>query len=75
MFFTQLGHWARAGGGGGGSQGMVHDLLIQFFTPDSSKIEVLEICFFDIVIIKNDHPRYLKHDLCRIYMFLTLFGY
>ena len=29
--------------------GPVHNLLMQFFTPDSSKIEVFETCFFDIV--------------------------
>ena len=30
--------------------GPVHNLLMQFFTLDSSKIEVFETCFFDIVI-------------------------
>ena len=30
--------------------GEVHNLLMQFFTPDSSKIEVSETYFFDIVI-------------------------
>ena len=29
--------------------GPVHNLLMQFFTLDSSKIEVFETCFFDIV--------------------------
>ena len=28
----------------------VHNLLMQFFTLDSTKIEVFETCFFDIVI-------------------------
>ena len=42
---------------------------------NTSKIEVFETCFFDIVITENDHPRYVKHDLCRIYVFFTLFGY
>ena len=55
--------------------GPVHNLLMQFFTPDSSKIEVFETCFFDIVITQNDHPRYVKHVLGRIYVFFTLFGY
>ena len=36
--------------------GPVHNLLMQFFTPDSSKIEVFELCFFDIVTTQNDHP-------------------
>ena len=47
---------------------------MQFFTPGSSKIEVLETCFFDIVTTQNDHPSYAKHVLCRIYVFFTLFG-
>ena len=29
--------------------GPVHNLLVQFFTLDSSKIEVFELCLFDIV--------------------------
>ena len=37
-------------GGGGGPKGLVHNLLMQFFTLGSSKIEVFETCFFDIVI-------------------------
>ena len=52
-----------------------HNLLMQFFTLGSSKIEVFETCFFDILTTQNDHPRYVKHVLGRIYMFLTLFGY
>ena len=50
VFFTLFGYQVRGGGGGGGSlKGLVHNLLMQFFTPDSSKIEVFETCFFDIV--------------------------
>ena len=48
MFFTLFGYQVR-GGGGGAPKGLVHNLLMQFFTPDSSKIEVFETCFFDIV--------------------------
>ena len=55
--------------------GLVHNLLMQFFTLGSSKIEVFETCFFDIVTTQNDHPRYVKHVLGRIYVFLPLFGY
>ena len=39
----------------------MHNLLMQFFTPDSSKMEVFETCFFDIVTTQNDHPSYGKH--------------
>ena len=39
-----------SGRGGGSPKGRVHNLLMQFFTPDSSKTEVFETYFFDIVI-------------------------
>ena len=40
----------RSGGGAGGSpKGLVHNLLMQFCTLGSSKIEVFESCFYDIV--------------------------
>ena len=54
---------------------MVHNLLMQFFTLGSSKIEVFKTCFFDIVTTQYDHPRYVKHVLGRIYVFFSLFGY
>ena len=38
------------GGGGGAPKGLVHNLLMQFFTLGSSKIEVFETCFYDVVI-------------------------
>ena len=75
MFFTLFGNPVRAGGGGGAPRGLVHNLLMQFFTPDSSKMEVFETSFFDIVTTQNDHPRYVKHVLGRIYVFFTPFGY
>ena len=74
MFFTLFGYWPH-GGGGGSPKGLVHNLLMQFFTPDSSKIEVFETCFFDIVITQNDHSSNVKHVLGCIYVFVTLFGY
>ena len=49
MFFTPFGYWPH-GGGGGVPKGLVHNLLMQFFTPGSPKIEVFETCFFDTVI-------------------------
>ena len=55
--------------------GPVHNVLMQFFTLDGSKIEVSETYFFDIVITQYDHPGYVKHVLGRIYVFFTLFGY
>ena len=37
-------------GGGRPPKGLVHSLLVQFFTLESSKIEVLETHFFDTMI-------------------------
>ena len=71
VFFTLFGYWAR--GGGGSPKGLVHNLLMQFFTLDSSKSEVFKTYFFDSVITSNDHPRYVKHVLGRIYLFFTVF--
>ena len=53
---------------------MVHNLLQQLFTLGSSKIEVFETCFYDIVTTRYDHPSYVMHVLGRIYVFFTLFG-
>ena len=47
MFFTLFGYWVREGGS---PKGLVHNLLVQFFTLGSSKIEVLETYFLNIVI-------------------------
>ena len=55
--------------------GPVHNMPMQFFTLGSSKIEVFETCFSDIVTTEYDHPRHVEHVLGRIYMFFTLFGY
>ena len=46
-FSPHLGISSR--GGGGFPKGLVHNLLMQFFIPDSSKKEVFETCFSDIV--------------------------
>ena len=75
MFFTLFWYWVGLGGGGGAPKGLVHNLLMQFFTLGTSKIEVFETCFFDIGTTQYDHPSYLKHIWGRIYMFFTLFGY
>ena len=47
MFFTILG--CLLGGGGGAPKGLVHNLPMQLFTLDSSKIEVFKTCFSDEV--------------------------
>ena len=47
---------------------------MHFFTMGSSKIEVFETCFFDVVTTKNDHPSYAKHVLGRICVFSPYLG-
>ena len=64
-----------SGGGGGSPKGLVHNLLMQFFTPGSSKMEVFKTGFYDTVITQYDHPRYVKHVSGRIFLFFTPFGY
>ena len=74
-FSPYLGIWCvRGRGGGGGGNGLVHNLLVQFFTLYSSKIEVSETWCFHILATQNDHPSYVKHVLGSIYVFLTPFG-
>ena len=58
--------WVLGARGGGGSlKGLVHNLLKHFFTLDSSKIDVFETYFFDIVVTQNDHPSHAKYVLGR----------
>ena len=52
----------------------MHNLLMQLFNPDSSKMEVFETYFFDIVTTQHDISSYAKPILGRIYVFFTLFG-
>ena len=73
MIFTLFG--IRSLGGGGAPKGLKCNLLMQFSTPGSSKIEIFETYFFDIVTTQYDHPRYVKHVLGCIHMISTLFGY
>ena len=49
MFFNLFGYWVCKGGGS--LKGLVHNLLLQFFTLDSSKIKVFETYFSNAVII------------------------
>ena len=49
MFSTLFQYWPNVGGGRY-CKGFLHNLLVQFFTSDSSKMEVFETCFYDIVI-------------------------
>ena len=42
-------------------KGLVHTLVMQFYTLGNSKIELFETYFFDTVMTQNDHPSYVKH--------------
>ena len=64
----------RGGGGGGVPKGLVHHLLMQFFTLGSSNIEVSETFFFDTVIASNGHPRYAQHFLGSFLCFSPYLG-
>ena len=50
VFFTLFGYQLQGAGGGGAPKGWVHNLLLQFFTLGSSKIEIFETYFFDTMI-------------------------
>ena len=47
MFFTLFWYSVGGGGGGGGGapKGLVHNLLMQFFTPGSSKTKFSKLVF------------------------------
>ena len=54
--------------------GLGHNLLMQFSSLGSSKMEISETDFFDILIIQNDQISYVKHVLAPLDVFFTLFG-
>ena len=67
VFF--FGYWVWPGGGEGvSSKGLVHNLLMQFFILDSSRLKVSQLFYFNIVNTYNDHPSYVKHVLARNYV-------
>ena len=68
VFFTLFGCW------GGGSQGVGHNLLMQFSSLGSSKMEISETDFFDILTTQNDEISYVKHVVAPLCVFFTLFG-
>ena len=61
-------------GGGGLPRGLGHNLLMQFSSLGSSKMEFSKTDFFDTLTIQNDQISYVKHVLAHLYVFFTLFG-
>ena len=59
--------------GGWLPRGPGHNLLMQFSSLGSSKMEISETNFFDILTIQNDQVSYIKHVLASLYVFFTLF--
>ena len=51
-----------------------HNLLRQFFSLGSSKVEISETDFFDILTTQNDQISYVKHVFDPIHVLFTLFG-
>ena len=62
-------------GGGGLPRGLGHNLLMQFSSLGSSKVEPPETDFSDTLTIQNDQVSYGKHVLAPHYVFFTLFGF
>ena len=62
------------GGGGGLPRGLRHNLLMQFSSLGSSKMEISGTDFLYISTIQNDQICYVKHVLAPLYVFFTLFG-
>ena len=61
-------------GGGGGASGLGHNLLMQFSSLGSPKMEISETDSFYILTIKNDQISYAEHVLDPLYVFFSLFG-
>ena len=55
-------------------KGQGHNLLVQFSTVCSSKMEMSQTDCFDILAIQNDQIPDVKHVLHSLYVVFTLFG-
>ena len=53
---------------------LVHNLLMQFFTLYSSKMEVAKIYIFHILATQNDHLSYIKHVLGSVHVVSPYLG-
>ena len=59
----------------GRSKGLWHNLLMQFSTPGSSKMQISETDFFDIVTIHNDQISYVKQVLAPVFYPIWVFAW
>ena len=57
-----------------GGTGLGHNLLIQFSTLSSSKMEISETNLFDILTIHNDHISHVNHVLDPLNVLFALLG-
>ena len=73
VFFTLLGCFFL-GGGGGSPRGLGHNLLMQFSSLCSSKMEISKTDFFCILTSHNDQISYVKPVLDPLNVFFTLLG-
>ena len=62
-------------GGEGVPRGLGQNLLMHFSNLGSSKLEISETNFSDILTIQNDQIPYVKHVLAPLYLFFTLLGF
>ena len=62
-------------GGGAVPRGPGHNLLVQFYSLGSSKMEISEtVFFFDILTIQKYQISYVKDVVAPCYVVFTLFG-
>ena len=69
FFFHPI--WVLGGGGGGLLRGPGHNLLLQFSSLSTSKMEFSKTDFFYIVTIQNDQISYVKHVLAPLHVFFS----
>ena len=66
FFFTVFGCLDRG-------KGLGHNLLMQFFTLGTSKMEIFKTDFCCVLTIHNDQISYVKHALDPLHVFFTVF--
>ena len=57
------------------SMGWYTTCLCRFSPWTAPKLKFSKLIFLIPLIVQNDHARYVKHFVGRIYLFFTLFGY